>query len=130
MSKKNTTVHKSFTWKEITWYVISGLFILSGVVLGTLSIIGDYIGPNNVLKTAQQSMINIFKLNLSWRGYGLIFIAIGVIILLCTLYVSAKRNDKYIGSSTSRTERTKINLDAIKTPESVEVNATESTASK
>lgn len=121
MSKEKSL--KKVSTAEIVWYSIAGLFILAGVTLAVLSIIGDYIGTSNWIRDAEQSMVNIFKWNVSWRFYGLVLAIVGVIILVITLWVNSKKADKEANKNLSKSDRVKINLDAVKKAEQVEEQA-------
>lgn len=119
------TSNKKYSATEIVFIVISGLFILAGLTLAILSIIGDYLGAGNWIRQAEQSMVNIFKWNVSWRFYGLVIGLIGCIILVIDLWVSSKRADRTAANISSKSERVQINLDAIKKAEQVEEKNTE-----
>lgn len=119
------TSNKKYSASEIVFIVISGLFILAGLTLAILSIIGDYLGAGNWIRQAEQSMVNIFKWNVSWRFYGLVIGLIGCIILVIDLWVSSKRADRTAANVSSKSERVQINLDAIKKAEQVEEKNTE-----
>ena len=119
------TSNKKYSASEIVFIVISGLFILAGLTLAILSIIGDYLGAGNWIRQAEQSMVNIFKWNVSWRFYGLVIGLTGCIILVIDLCVSSKTADRTAATVSSQSERVQINLDAIKKAEQVEEKNTE-----
>jgi uncharacterized membrane protein len=119
MASVKKTETKNLTGKEITWYVIASLFLVAGFTLAILSVIGDYIGAGNWIKQAETSMVSIFKWNVSWRFYGLVIALVGLIILLITLFVNAKRADRVENRVSNRSERVQINLEAVKEAEIV-----------
>lgn len=110
---KNKVETSKVTGAELTWYIIAGVFCLTGIVLAVLSIVGDYIGTGNPIREAEASMVNIFKWNVSWRFYGLVLFLIGAIILVITLYVGSKREVRVTNRESTHSNRVEINMDAI-----------------
>ncbi|MEG0977872.1 MAG: hypothetical protein RSE56_01345 [Bacilli bacterium] len=116
MEKKTKKINMS--WKEITTYVSAGVVFLFGLTIGTFSVIGDYIGPANFIKIAEQKTAEIFKLTISWRIWGLIFIFIALVILLIGLFFFANKHEKLVIKDTRKTARTTLKLkeEAIEEP--------------
>ncbi|HAV19413.1 MAG TPA: hypothetical protein DCX17_00115 [Firmicutes bacterium] len=81
--------------KELTWYIIASFFALSGIVLATLSVIGDYLAiptSDNWIITAQTAVSDFLKIPLDWLAWGMIFLAIGLIIGVISLLYFAKKD--------------------------------------
>ncbi len=88
VTKNNTKVSVG----EIIFYVIGGLAILAGVVLGILGIVARQITDlENALVQSQQRLIDNSKLDYS--QLGAIIALSGTIVVMITLVVAAKRVD-------------------------------------
>lgn len=89
MATKNKT---KVSVGEIIFYVIGGLAILAGVVLGILGIVARQITDlENALVQSQQRLIDNSKLDYS--QLGAIIALSGTIVVMITLVVAAKRVD-------------------------------------
>ncbi|MGI6644876.1 MAG: hypothetical protein ACOX28_03940 [Bacilli bacterium] len=89
MATKNKT---KVSVGEIIFYVIGGLAILAGVVLGILGIVARQISDlENALVQSQQRLIDNSKLDYS--QLGAIIALSGTIVVMITLVVAAKRVD-------------------------------------
>lgn len=110
---KNDNVKKeekidTITKKELAWYGISGIIIAFGLVLIILNLVGTYTNSNsstNPIKVAESNFISSIGVHISFLGWGLIFLALGVIILISTLAYNAKKSDKVIEQQIRRQQR-------------------------
>ena len=96
------------TKKEFTWYVIAGIFIFFGLTLIIFDIVGQNLGVNaadNWITTAQQAVIAWSKINIDWRGWGLIFFLLGILIVVITLTAFAKGADRLVEKEQRRQAR-------------------------
>lgn len=71
---------------ELIAYIIAGIFAFGGLGLFTCGVIGYYLPENNALETAKW-------LGLGLKSWGYIALAIGLIIGMITLLVTAKKID-------------------------------------
>ncbi len=71
---------------ELIAYIIAGIFAFGGLGLFTCGVIGYYLPEDNVLETAKW-------LGLGLKNWGYIALAIGLIIGVITLLVTAKKID-------------------------------------
>lgn len=86
---------RTISGKELTWYIIGGFFLFAGLVLGIISLIGDYLNvpaTDNWIVNAQQAVIDWSKINLDWLAWGTIFIAIGLFVVVINLLYFAKKD--------------------------------------
>lgn len=96
------------TVKEFTWYVIAGILAFIGVTLIIFDIIGDNMGgssADNWIINAQQAVIEWSKINMDWRGWGLIFFLLGALVAIITLSVFAKGADRLVEKEQRRQAR-------------------------
>lgn len=100
--KKN----KVLTGGELAWYIIAGLFAVSGLTMAVISIIGDYL-PSNItwVEDVENAFRNFFQLDWSWRIFGTIILGLGVVIAVIDLLVHAKRTDLEEEKRTRRAQR-------------------------
>lgn len=109
---------KQFVW-SIIGYVFSGLIYAFGFSLIITSIIGDYLGAGNAIRKAEQATPNIFGQNVSWRYYGIFLILVATALLCITIYAISKVKDNKEVSKEVKANRTKLNLDNVKTEPSI-----------
>lgn len=96
------------TAKEFTWYVIAGILVFIGLTLIVFDVIGDNLGgssADNWIITAQNSVIEWSKINMDWRGWGIIFFLAGALAAVITLAVFAKGADRLVEKEQRRQAR-------------------------
>ena len=96
------------TGKEFVWYDIAGVFAFIGLTLIIFDIVGDNVQLNpadNWIANAEQAIITWSKINMDWRGWGLIFFSLGVFISVITLIVNAKGADRLVEKEQRRQAR-------------------------
>jgi len=117
------------TVKEFTWYVIAGILGFIGLTLIIFDIIGDNITGNaadNWIINAQNSVIEWSKINMDWRGWGLIFFLLGTFVAVITLAVFAKGTDRLVEKEQRRQARLASILDETSDKDkTIEVDAIE-----
>lgn len=103
---------KSLGW-EIFWYVLFGIFWVTGLVLGIIGICAHNIGwlSYNPLYAAETSMTEWFNwgIRIDFRVFGAILIAIGSLGLIINIFYFANKYDK----EKVRASRRKDRLEAI-----------------
>lgn len=105
---KNNELTDALSVKEIIGYAIAGLIAAFGLVLIILNIVGSAVNNNsqtNPIKVAESNLISALNVNISFLGYGLIFFALGIIILLIVLAINAKKTDRLIEKQIRRQQR-------------------------
>jgi len=88
---------KKVSTREIVGYSIAGVIALFGIVLLIFGIIErnmDTTLAKNFIYQADQKVQNALGIKISFRGWGLIFMAIGLIIAMIILCVAAKHVDR------------------------------------
>lgn len=106
--KINQTKVDTITTKELVWYAISGIIIAAGLVLIILNLVGTYASGNagtNPIKVAESSFMTSLGAPISFLGWGLILLALGVIVLISTLAYNAKKSDKVVEQQIRRQQR-------------------------
>ncbi len=91
---KKTNNKRALSVRELVWYLVAGFLFGAGVVLATLSLIGDYMNvpsADNWIITAQQAVINWSKISFDWLIWGTILMVIGLVISVITLLYFAKK---------------------------------------
>ncbi len=107
MKTKNNS-ENTFSWKEITCYVISGLITMFGLILMVLHLVARFSNENantNPLKIAENNLMQAMNVPINFLGYGLIFFSLGIVILIITLAVNAKKTDRIIEKEMRRQQR-------------------------
>ena len=103
-----------FSKKELVGYIISGIIAMFGLVLVVLGIIErnmDVISSKNFLMQADQSVQTALNIKLSFWEWGLIFMALGVIIAVIILCVFAKKADREVDRKLRRQARANSAID-------------------
>lgn len=91
---------KKISTKEFIWYAAAGLVIVFGIICMIFGIIGYHMpATNNFVKEFEA------KIPLNLRIWGIIFMAIGVIVGVIALVVNAKKADREIEKKIRREQR-------------------------
>jgi len=94
--------------KEFAWYVVSGLIAAFGLILIILGIIErnmNVIPSKNFILQADEKVQKALGIYISFRGWGLIFLALGVIIAVIALCVNARKTDREVDRQLRRQQR-------------------------
>lgn len=97
-----------FSTKELVGYIISGIIVMFGLVLVVLGIVErnmDVVPSKNFLYQADQNVQSALGIKLSFWEWGLIFMALGVIIAVIILCVCAKKADREVDRKLRRQAR-------------------------
>ena len=97
-----------FSKKELVGYIISGIIVMFGLVLVVLGIVErnmDVLPSKNFLMQADEKVQAALKISLSFWEWGLIFMALGVIIAVIILCVCAKKADREVDRKLRRQQR-------------------------
>lgn len=100
--------------KEIVGYAISGVIALFGIVLIILGIVErhmDVVPSKNYLLNAEQKVMVALGAKIGFRNWGLIFLALGVIIAMIILCVAAKTADRENDRQLRRQQRASSAID-------------------
>ena len=97
-----------FGTKELVGYAISGVIAMFGLVLVVLGIVErnmNVVPSKNFLMQSDLKVQNALKINLSFWEWGLIFMALGVIIAVIILCIFAKKADREVDRKLRRQQR-------------------------
>lgn len=100
--------------KEIVGYAISGVIALFGIVLIILGIVErhmDVVPSKNYLLNAEQKVMVALGVKIGFRNWGLIFLALGVVIAMIILCVAAKTADRENDRQLRRQQRASSAID-------------------
>jgi len=103
-----------FSKKEIVGYCISGIVAIFGLVLVVLGIVErnmDVTSSKNYLYQADQKVQTALSIKLSFWEWGLIFMAVGVIVAVIILCVFAKKADREVDRKLRRQARASSAID-------------------
>ena len=103
-----------FSTKELVGYIISGIIAMFGLVLVVLGIVErnmDVTTSKNYLYQADQKVQTALGIKLSFWEWGLIFMALGVIIAVIILCVFAKKADREVDRKLRRQQRASSAID-------------------
>ena len=103
-----------FSTKELVGYIISGVIAMFGLVLVVLGIVErnmDVTQAKNFLYQADQKVQLALSVKLSFWEWGLIFMALGVIIAVIILCVFAKKADREVDRKLRRQQRANSAID-------------------
>lgn len=128
--KENETKAK-LSGKEITWLVISFIFLATALTFIAFHFIAAGINASgveakyNLLLQADKAMISATKLG--WLYWGLVALLVGVIILIITLEVFARKNEKSVDKDRRRKDKKTFNIseDSVRDAVQVEEGAVE-----
>lgn len=93
---------KKVTVKEFAWYVGCALVIVLGIICMVFGIVGYHMGGNSANNFIAQFES---KIALDLRTWGIIFMAIGVVVGIIVLLVNAKKADREIEKKIRREQR-------------------------
>lgn len=103
---------KKISTKELVGYIIAGVIALFGLSLVITHTVGAYLpvlNSDNAIIIAENKLISSLSIKLDFLGWGLIFMAIGVIIALIILLSVAKKVDLDVEKAQRRAQRLGIN---------------------
>ena len=103
-----------FSTKELVGYIISGVIATFGLVLVVLGIVErnmDVTQAKNFLYQADQKVQLALSVKLSFWEWGLIFMALGVIIAVIILCIFAKKADREVDRKLRRQQRANTAID-------------------
>jgi len=103
-----------FSTKELVGYIISGVIAMFGLVLIVLGIVErnmDVTTSKNYLYQADLKVQTALGISLSFWEWGLIFMALGVIIAVIILCVCAKKADREVDRKLRRQQRGSTAID-------------------
>jgi len=103
---------KQLSWKELAWYIAGGMVALFGVALMVFGIIGHHIQNRsaNFVKDAEEALIAKIKINLDFRMWGIIFLALGMFVVIVALNYFAKKVDRENEKTIRRQQRLSSSL--------------------
>ncbi len=122
--KENETKAK-LSGKEITWLVISFIFLATALTFIAFHFIAAGINASgveakyNLLLQADKAMISATKLG--WLYWGLVALLVGVIILIITLEVFARKNEKSVDKDRRRKDKKTFNISEDSVRDAVQV---------
>lgn len=99
---------KKVSGKEFAWYVAGGIFAIGGIALIIFGIIGSHMSvalADNFIKSAEEALINAIKVPFDFRVWGIILLALGMLIVVLTLNYNAKKADREIEKTIRRQQR-------------------------
>ena len=100
---ESETNMKKLSWKEIVWYVISGVFAIFGHHMNVPL-------NENFIKTAENALIKALNIPFDFRIWGIIFLFVGLVIAIITLNVHAKKVDREVEKTIRRQQRLNAGL--------------------
>lgn len=110
---------KKVTVKEFIWYAAAGIVVVFGLICMVFGIIGYHMGGS-----PEQNFVTQFesKLPFGLRYWGIIFMAVGVIVAIIALLVNAKKADREVEKKIRREQRLAAQADqTIEVKQAVEV---------
>lgn len=99
---------KKVSTKELVGYIIAGVIALFGLSLMITHTVGVYLpvlNSENAIVIAENSVMTALKIGLDFLGWGIIFLAIGVIVALIILLTVAKKVDLDVEKNQRRAQR-------------------------
>ena len=90
---------KKISTKEFIWYAACGLVIVLGLICMVFGIIGYHLPKPNFVTDFEG------KIPLELRYWGIIFMAIGVVVGIIALVVNAKKADREVEKKNRREQR-------------------------
>ena len=96
---------------ELFWYIVAGLFALSGLVFIVFGIIGDHLEmlpSDNWIRTSEAANWPFTWLKLGYRPVGVILLLIGAFIAMLALSLFAREGDRDAERKLRRQQRLAI----------------------
>lgn len=90
---------KKISTKEFIWYAVCGIVAVFGIICMVFGIIGYYLPANNFIREFEG------KLPFELRYWGIIFMAVGVVVAIIALVVNAKKADREVEKKIRREQR-------------------------
>jgi len=106
MAKKQ----RNISLKERIWIAIAITFLVSGLTLSILSLIGDFLpltNSNNWVVNGENAVIEFLNIPLDWLGWGTILLILGAIIVTLTLNTFAQKEQILREKEERRSQRLK-----------------------
>ena len=103
-----------FSKKELVGYIISGVIAMFGLVLIVLGIVErnmDVVPSKNFLYQSDLRVQTALGIKLSFWEWGLIFMALGVVIAVIILCIFAKKADREVDRKLRRQARAASAID-------------------
>lgn len=97
LSKKSSLVI------EIIFYVLGSLLALWGLTYIVLGLLSDNLGPSNLFIGFNDTIKQLFGLTPFY--WGLIILSIGAVVIIFTLCLAAKKNDRQFEREARRQAR-------------------------
>lgn len=88
---------------EIVFYVLGGLLALWGLTYTVLGLLSANLNPSNPFIAVDDTIKKLFGLGLFY--WGLIILAIGAVVIVITLCIAAKKNDRQFEREARRQAR-------------------------
>lgn len=105
-AKKNEL--ETLSKKESAWYVVGGVIAAFGLVLSILHLVARFTNTNShasSLKVAETNLMEAIGIDINFLGYGLIFFAFGIFIVIIALAVNAKKTDRLLEKKLRQEQR-------------------------
>lgn len=99
---------KKISTKELVGYIIAGVIAAFGLALMITHTVGYYLpmlNSENPIVTAENNLITSLKINMDFLEWGIVFMALGVIIALIILLSVAKKVDLEVEKRQRRAQR-------------------------
>lgn len=91
---------KKISTKEFIWYAACGIVVVFGLICMVFGIVGYHMPTaNNFIRDFEA------KIPLDLRIWGIIFMAVGVLVAVVALVVNAKKADREIEKKVRREQR-------------------------
>lgn len=123
---------KKISWKEIVWYSVAILIAAFGVSLIITHICGYYYNggllAENKVYQAEVKLSNKIKIPFDFMAWGFVFVVIGLVIAVVTLYYWAKKEDLVVERDVKRKQRLADQLAEMEKEDTVEAPVSEKTA--
>lgn len=112
------------TKKEFAWYVVGAIIAIFGLTLMIMGIVGHHLGgslADNFVKTAETKISASLKFTFSFRIFGIIFFAAGILLVVAALAFNARKTDREVERSIRRQQRISAAQAAVEIKQAVEI---------
>lgn len=92
---------KKVSTKEFIWYAACGIVIIFGIICMVFGIIGYHMPASNNFIKDFEAKLKVLDL----RTWGIIFMAVGVVVAIIALVVNAKKADREVEKKLRREQR-------------------------